>query len=75
MNTELLDQARRLSMQEQLELVGAIWDNIANRNGFPNPTDAQKVELDRRISDLDANPDDVIAWSDVKAAALAHIGR
>ncbi len=75
MNTHLLDQAHQLSLQEQLELVEALWDSIAKRNAAPLPTDAQKAELDRRLADHQANPDDVLAWSDVKAAALARIGR
>ena len=75
MDTHLLDQARQLSVQEQLELVEALWDCIASQNGFPDPTDAQRAELDRRLADLEASPDDVIAWSQVKAAALARMGR
>lgn len=75
MNTHLLDQARQLSVEEQLELVEALWDDIARRNTVPPPTDAQKEELDRRLADHEANPDDVVPWSQVKASALAHIGR
>ena len=75
MNTYLLDQARQLSVEEQLELVEALWDDIARRNTVPPPTDAQKAELDRRLADHEANPDDVVPWSKVKASALAHIGR
>jgi putative addiction module component (TIGR02574 family) len=75
MNTSLLDQARQLSLEDQLELVEALWDSIATRNAAPPPTDAQKAELDRRLADHQANPNDVLAWSDVKTAALAHIGR
>ena len=75
MNTHLLDQARQLSLQDQLELVEALWDSIAQRNAAPLPTDAQTAELDRRLADHQANPNDVLAWSDVKTAALARIGR
>jgi len=75
MNTQLLEQARRLSVDERLELVEALWDDIAERNEVPQPTDAQKEELDRRLTDHEANPDDVVAWSEVKASALARIGR
>lgn len=75
MDTHLLDQARQLSVQEQLELVEALWDSIADRNGFPDPTQAQRAELDRRIADFEACPDDVSPWSEVKAAALAQLGR
>jgi putative addiction module component (TIGR02574 family) len=36
-------------------------------------TQAQNLELDRRLADHLANPDDVIAWDDVKEAALRVI--
>ena len=75
MNTHLLDQARQLSVEEQLELVEALWDEIAKRNATPPPTDTQEAELDRRLADHEANPDDVVPWSEVKASALARIGR
>ncbi len=75
MNRQLLEQARQLSVDEQLELVEALWDEIAERNGVPLPTDAQKEELDRRLADHEANPDDTLPWSEVKASALARIGR
>ncbi len=75
MNTHLLDQARRLSVEEQLELVETLWDDIAKRNAVPPPTDAQKAELDRRLADHETNPDDVAPWSEVRASARARIGR
>ncbi|WP_198002373.1 addiction module protein [Chlorobium ferrooxidans] len=36
----------------------------------PSLTEEQKIELDRRIEDLSANPDDVVSWEEAKAAAL-----
>ena len=75
MNTQLLSQARQLSVQDQLELVEALWEGIAGQGDVPSPNEAQKAELDRRVSELNSNPNDVIAWSDVKLAALAHIGQ
>lgn len=74
MNTQLLAKARQLSVQDQLELVQALWDGIAQRDAAPALTDAQMAELDRRLADHQANPDDVVPWMDVKASALAHIG-
>lgn len=75
MNTQLLDQARRLSIEEQIELVEALWDDIASRNAVPHPTEAQKAELDRRLDDYGKHPDDVVGWDEVKASALARVGR
>ena len=75
MNTQLLSQARQLSVQDQLDLLEALWDGIAKRSAVPGPTDTQKAELDRRLADHEANPDDVVSWNEVKATALAHIGQ
>jgi putative addiction module component (TIGR02574 family) len=73
MNTELLRQASVLAIDEQIELVEAIWDGIASRGATPSLTPAQGIELDRRLQDHLANPHDVVDWQDVKAAALAKI--
>ena len=75
METTLLEQARRLSVEDQLALVEALWDDIAERDAVPLPTDAQKAELDRRIAEHEVNPADVAPWSEVKAEALARTGR
>ena len=75
MNAQLLNQARQLSLPDQIELVEALWDTIAQRNLVPPPSAAQAAELDRRIADLDAHPGDATAWKDVRAEALTRIGR
>ena len=72
-NTQLLQQASVLDIDEQIELVEAIWDGIVSRGAAPLLTESQKTELDRRLADHLANPNDVISWDDVKAAALAKI--
>ena len=75
MNTSLFDQVRQLSAEEQIELVEALWDNIVERNAVPGPTEAQKAELDRRLSEHAAHPDDVVPWSEVKDSARTRIRR
>lgn len=75
MNMQLLDEARKLSVEEQIELIETLWDSIVERNAVPPLTEAQKVELDRRIADHEANPDDMVPWSEIKASALARIRR
>ena len=75
MNTKILEQAKELSVEEQIELVEALWDSISERGGVPPLTDAQRTELDRRIADLEKNPEDVVSWDEVKDLALARIGR
>ena len=75
MNTQLLQQASVLDINEQIELVEAIWDGIVSRGDAPALTEAQKTELDRRLAGHLANPNDVVPWGEVKAAALAKIGQ
>ena len=73
MNPQLLQQASQLDVDEQIELVEAIWDGIVSRGAAPPITSAQKAELDRRLADHLANPDAVVPWTAVKATALAKI--
>jgi putative addiction module component (TIGR02574 family) len=75
MNVQLLQQARVLEVDEQIELVEAIWDGIVSRGLVPALTEAQQAELDRRLANHVANPNDVVPWSEVKAAALANISQ
>jgi len=57
----------RLGIEERLTLVEKIWDSIAADSAAIPLTQAQRDELDRRIADHEANPDDVVPWDEVKA--------
>ena len=63
----------RLTLDERIALAQELWTSIA-AEAEPGSflTDAKRAELDRRIADLDANPDDVIPWEQIKAEALAR---
>lgn len=73
MNQQLMNQVRQLSLEEQLELVGAVWDGIIERNAIPGLTKTQRTELERRLAEHESNPDDAIPWHEVKASALASL--
>ncbi len=75
MNTQLLEQVRQLSVNEQLELLEVLWTGIEERNAIPPPSTAQQDELARRLADHLAHPDDVVPWSEVRATALDRLGR
>lgn len=54
---------RTLTAEERLTLIGDIWDSLA-----PVDVPVSKVqadELDRRLDDLDADPDPGIPWNEV----------
>ena len=65
----------RLNVDERLALVEEIWATIcADAIKFPL-TEAQREELDRRVADDDACPDDVVPWDEVKASVRLRLGR
>jgi putative addiction module component (TIGR02574 family) len=70
MNTQLLQQASFLDIDEQIELAEAIWNGIVSRGKVPPLTQVQGIDLDRRLAGHLANPDDVLPWSEVKVATL-----
>ena len=70
--TGTLNQIVALSIQDRIRLVQAILDSIAAEQVHPDLTDFQKQELDRRIDDSEANPDNVLTWEEVKASVKAR---
>lgn len=67
MQTDLSEQAKKLSIPERILLVEEIWDSIAQENESFELSDAQKRELDRRIESLRANPVQGRTWDEIKA--------
>jgi putative addiction module component (TIGR02574 family) len=63
----ILAQAMTLSVEERLQLVQDIWNSIAAEEIPFGLSVAQKRELDRRIAELNANPDNVLTWEQIKA--------
>ena len=65
----------RLGVDEKLALVEEIWASIClDAKAFPL-TEMQRAELDRRIADDDAFPDDVVPWSEIKASTRSRLER
>lgn len=63
----------QLSVEERLALVEELWDSIAEDSAAVPLTGAQRAELDRRLADHEAHPDDVVSWDDVKASITARL--
>ena len=55
-----------MTIDERIALVQAIWDSIAAETDPVHLTEPQKRELDRRIAELDANPQNVLTWEEIK---------
>lgn len=70
---------RSLSVHERLQLVGDIWDSIAEEaNVTPEAlplTDADRAELDRRVAEHDADPSNSVPMEDALARIRAKFRR
>ena len=73
--TPLPDDLSRLSVPERIALAQALWDSIEAPSHAALLSDAQRAELERRVADDDALPDDVIPWEEVKAAIASRLRR
>jgi len=62
-------------LEERMHLVEVLWDESAPDAAYPALTEAQERELDRRLADDDANPEDVIPWEVIRADASARCQR
>ena len=65
MSTDLLEEARKLSPRERLQLIGALWDALSQED-IP-VTAEERTLLDSRLADLEANPGDQSPWPEAKA--------
>jgi putative addiction module component (TIGR02574 family) len=57
----------RLSVGDRLELIGQIWDSIAEAQVDFVPPDWHLRELERRRASAEADPEAGIPWEVVKA--------
>ena len=63
----------RLGIEERLALVEELWDSIAADSSAVPLTDAQRTELDRRIAEHEAKPDDVVPWKEIKTSITERL--
>ena len=70
--TQLFDRLniRDLSVAERIQLVGEIWDSIAEDGGEVEITEAQWEEIERRLALYRANPEIAVPWDAVKRRVL-----
>ena len=62
-----------LGIEERLTLVEELWDSIAADSSAVPLTEAQRTELDRRIAEHKAAPDNVVPWEEVKASITERL--
>lgn len=62
----------QMNTQDRIALAQAIWDSIASEPHERRLSETQRQELERRLADHVAHPEDVIPWERVKEEALAR---
>ena len=71
MNSQTLPAAvRELPFAEKLQLVEALWDDLARSPERIPLADSLKAELDRRYKEYLANPGEGSSWEEVKRRVL-----
>jgi len=63
----------RLTLDQRLTLVQEIWDMIAAEPRPPLLGEGQRQEVERRETEDDYAPDDVIPWEQVKTQTLGKL--
>lgn len=58
-----------MSVEDRITLVQDIWDSVAIEAGLVLPSAAEKAELDRRLEEDDATPDNTVSWETIKSEA------
>ncbi|MDP2627648.1 MAG: addiction module protein [Candidatus Rokubacteria bacterium] len=62
-----------LTVAERIQLAEDLWDSIAPEGADLLLSEAQKAELDRRLDDLEQNPDGGEAWEVVRARLYGRL--
>ena len=75
MRTNPLFDFSHLTAAERIQLAQDLWDSLepAEIDAELPLTDEQKAELDRRLADLEENPDAGVPWEEVRARLEADL--
>lgn len=65
----------KLSIAERIQLAEDLWDSISAEGADVPLTEAQKAELDRRLEELEHDPDAGEPWEVVRARLVDRLKR
>lgn len=65
----------RLSMEQRIALAQEILDSVVAEQPTPALSEAKRQELQCRLADHAASPDDVVPWEQIEAEARTRFGR
>ena len=63
----------KLDLEQRLALIEEIWNSIdADESAAVQLSDARRAELQARLGEDDANPEDVVSWEEIKRLAAGN---
>jgi putative addiction module component (TIGR02574 family) len=65
-NSILPFDINQFSFPERVAMIGEIWDSMVDEPSQIPLTQAQLEELDRRIAESKATPEDVVPWEEIE---------
>ena len=71
----ILSEVDARPVGDRIRLMNEIWDRLVDNGHDPELSEAMKAELDHRLAEDDAAPNDIVPWEEVKAQALNRIQR
>ena len=69
----VLDEVESWPMDDRIRLVRDVWDRLVDQGYEPELTEEMKAELDRRIEEMDRNPESGGPWEEIKARILGRL--
>jgi putative addiction module component (TIGR02574 family) len=72
MASSLLDEIRKLSLAERIQLVEDVWDSIAAESEELQIPESHRAELARRREEHHRSPEDVVPWEEVRRQLWAE---
>ena len=72
---ELLTELLKLSPEERIQLAEDLWDSVAaDHDGLPPLSDAQRTEIERRLTTHADDPSTALDWDDVRKRLWSRLG-
>ena len=62
----VLREMEKLPKEQQIDFAMEVWEHALDSGAAPALTDEQKADMEMRVAELDANPDDVFTWEETK---------
>lgn len=72
MSSSLLDEIRKLSLAERIQLVEDVWDSIVTAGEECPIPESHRAELARRREEHRQSPEDVVPWEEVRRQLWAE---